>query len=152
MSTNPDILTKIIRHKTQEVRQRTGITSVDELKTRLNDVPATRGFVEALKAALEKGEAAIIAEIKKASPSQGVIREDFEPGDIARSYAAGGATCLSVLTDTHFFQGSDEYLSQARGVCKLPVLRKDFIVDRLSNLGIQNHRCRLHPAYCRCVE
>ena len=129
MSSSPDILNKIIQHKTLEVRQRTGITSVDELKTKLNGVPVTRGFVGALKAAIERGEAAVIAEIKKASPSQGVIRGDFKSGDIARSYADGGATCLSVLTDTHFFQGSDNYLLQARAACKLPVLRKDFIVD-----------------------
>ena len=130
MSTSADILTKIIQHKAQEVRRRANITSIDELKTRLNGVPVTRGFTEALKSAIERGEAAVIAEIKKASPSQGVIREDFEPRDIARSYAAGGATCLSVLTDIHFFQGSDNYLLQARDACKLPVLRKDFIVDR----------------------
>ena len=129
MSPSPDILTEIIQYKTQEVRRRIGITSVDELKTKLDDVPVTRSFVGALKAAIERGEAAVIAEIKKASPSQGVIRKDFDPIEIARSYAAGGATCLSVLTDTHYFQGSDDYLLQARDVCELPVLRKDFIVD-----------------------
>ena len=129
MSTSPDILTEIIQHKTREVRQRTSITSIDELKTRLDCVPVTRSFVGALKAAIERGEAAVIAEIKKASPSQGLIRENFNPSEIALSYAAGGATCLSVLTDTDYFQGSNDYLSQARDVCELPVLRKDFIVD-----------------------
>ena len=129
MSTKSNILTEIIRHKTQEVREHISITSVSELKTGLDDVTATRGFVGALKAAIDRGDAAVIAEIKKASPSQGVIRKDFEPRQIARSYANGGAACLSVLTDQKFFQGSDQHLSQARDACKLPVLRKDFIVD-----------------------
>ena len=129
MSTSPDILTEIIQHKTQEVRRHTGIISIDELKARTDRIPETRNFVGALKAAIGRGDAAVIAEIKKASPSQGVIRENFDPRDIARSYAAGGATCLSVLTDTHYFQGSNDYLLQARDMCELPVLRKDFIVD-----------------------
>jgi indole-3-glycerol phosphate synthase len=88
-----------------------------------------RGFVDAIRRKLAAGEAAVIAEVKKASPSRGVIREDFRPADIARSYERGGAVCLSVLTDIDFFQGSDAYLQQARDACALPVLRKDFIID-----------------------
>lgn len=129
MLPSPDVLTKIIRHKTQEVSVRSGITDIDELKARRNDAPPPRNFSAAIQRTIRKGDAAVIAEIKKASPSQGVIREDFEPEKIARSYANAGASCLSVLTDISFFQGSDDYLVQARAACNLPVLRKDFIVD-----------------------
>jgi indole-3-glycerol phosphate synthase len=89
----------------------------------------TRDFVSALRAKIAAGQAAVIAEVKKASPSKGVLREDFIPADIAQSYAEHGAACLSVLTDRQFFQGSPDYLKQARASCDLPVLRKDFMVD-----------------------
>jgi indole-3-glycerol phosphate synthase len=125
----PDILKKIVQRKEQEVRERQASCSVEELKQRLASAPPPRGFVAALQAKIDAGEAAVIAEVKKASPSKGVMREDFHPEQIARSYAAGGAACLSVLTDIDFFQGSDEYLQQARAACELPVLRKDFIID-----------------------
>lgn len=125
----PDILKKIVQRKEEEIRERQANCSLDELKSRLAAAPAPRGFVAALQAKIDAGEAAVIAEVKKASPSKGVMREDFYPEQIARSYEAGGAACLSVLTDIDFFQGSDEYLQQAREACKLPVLRKDFIID-----------------------
>lgn len=125
----PDILKKIVERKEQEIRERQANCSVEELKQRLTTASPPRGFVAALQAKIDAGEAAVIAEVKKASPSKGVMREDFHPEQIARSYEAGGAACLSVLTDIDFFQGSDEYLQQAREACKLPVLRKDFIID-----------------------
>ena len=129
MSDTPDILKKIVRRKREEIAERQQRRSLDELKSMLKRAPAPRGFVAAIRAKLAAGEPAVIAEVKKASPSKGVMRENFVPAEIARSYAQGGAACLSVLTDIDFFQGSDEYLQQAREACGLPVIRKDFIVD-----------------------
>ncbi|WP_028357552.1 indole-3-glycerol phosphate synthase TrpC [Brackiella oedipodis] len=124
-----DILKKIVRHKREEItalkNYRSAATVLGEAQAR-QDV---RGFANALKKAIDEKRPAVIAEIKKASPSKGVIREHFEPAEIARSYAANHATCLSVLTDKEFFQGSPEYLRQARAACQLPVLCKDFIID-----------------------
>jgi indole-3-glycerol phosphate synthase len=99
------------------------------LQARLQEASAVRGFAAALDARIQSGEAGVIAEIKKASPSKGLLREDFIPADIAQSYQTGGAACLSVLTDEDFFQGADAYLQEARAACKLPVIRKDFIID-----------------------
>ena len=124
-----DILERILAHKAEEVRERAARRPLAELAARCADLPGTRGFAAAIEARSAGGQAAVIAEIKKASPSKGVIRPDFDPAAIARGYAAAGATCLSVLTDVDFFQGSDAYLEQARAVCALPVLRKDFVVD-----------------------
>ncbi len=124
-----DILDTILARKHQEVAQRSQIRSLDSVRARAEAQPPTRGFVDALKRRHAAGEAAVIAEIKKASPSKGLIRKDFDPAAIARSYEAGGAACLSVLTDVDFFQGSNRYLGEARSACSLPALRKDFIVD-----------------------
>ena len=124
-----DILQRILARKREEVRERSAQVSLDELVDRCALQPPTRGFANAIAATIALGDAAVIAEIKKASPSQGIIRADFDPAAIARSYEAGGATCLSVLTDADFFHGSDAFLRQARAACSLPVLRKDFIVD-----------------------
>jgi len=124
-----DILQRILARKVEEIEERSARVSLRELSARVADLPPTRGFTAALEAKIDAGAAAVIAEIKKASPSQGVIRADFDPVAIARSYERGGAACLSVLTDADFFQGSEHYLEQARGACALPVLRKDFMID-----------------------
>ncbi len=129
MSDTPDILKKIIQRKQQEIHERQTNKSLDALVSDSKSASAPRGFVDAMKKRIAAGEPAVIAEIKKASPSKGVIRENFIPAEIAASYQAGGASCLSVLTDIDFFQGSDEYLKQARAACDLPVIRKDFIID-----------------------
>ena len=124
-----DILAKILRHKAAEVTERAARMPLRELSAQIEDCPATQGFAEALIRRAESGGGAVIAEIKKASPSKGLIREDFDPIWLANSYQQGGATCLSVLTDVDFFQGSDDFLARARAACDLPVIRKDFIVD-----------------------
>ena len=125
----PTILENIIARKHAEVAERSARVGLAELERAAHTADAPRGFAKAMLERVARKEAAIIAEIKKASPSKGVIREDFDPAAIAVSYANGGATCLSVLTDVDFFQGSDAYLQQARAACNLPVLRKDFMVD-----------------------
>ena len=124
-----DVLKRILARKQEEVAERRARVPQRELEARAASASPARGFADAIAAKLAAGQAAVIAEVKKASPSQGVIRPDFDPPAIARSYAASGAACLSVLTDADFFQGSDAYLQQARAACALPVLRKDFIVD-----------------------
>ncbi|MGD2173640.1 MAG: indole-3-glycerol phosphate synthase TrpC [Gammaproteobacteria bacterium] len=124
-----DILNKILARKHREIESRRRRTPLDELERRAARASAPRGFAAALGGRVARGEPAVIAEIKKASPSKGVIRDDFDPVEIARSYEAGGASCLSVLTDRDFFQGHEEYLEAARAACELPVIRKDFIVD-----------------------
>ena len=124
-----DILQRILTRKAEEVRERAARQPLAELVAVCADLPQTRGFAAAIETRIAGGHAAVIAEVKKASPSKGVIRPDFDPAAISRSYAAGGATCLSVLTDVDFFQGSDACLEQARAACALPVLRKDFVID-----------------------
>jgi indole-3-glycerol phosphate synthase len=124
-----DVLARILARKREEVGERRSRLPLAGLESRIADALKARGFADALKARIERGEATVIAEVKKASPSRGVIRADFDPASIARSYEAGGAACLSVLTDLDFFQGADQYLAMAREACSLPVLRKDFIVD-----------------------
>ncbi|MGN2245417.1 indole-3-glycerol phosphate synthase TrpC [Frateuria sp. GZRR35] len=124
-----DILQRILARKAEEIAERSAALPLAELASRIEDLPPTRGFAAAIEDKLAAGLPAVIAEVKKASPSKGVIRADFDPAAIARSYAVGGAACLSVLTDRDFFQGSEAYLQQAREACALPLLRKDFIVD-----------------------
>lgn len=124
-----DILNRILATKKDEVVAARNRVSLSELKAQARDVDPSRDFVGAIEARIAAGQAAVIAEIKKASPSKGVIRADFDPADIAASYARGGATCLSVLTDREYFQGAPEYLQAARAACTLPALRKDFIID-----------------------
>lgn len=125
----PTVLQKILARKAEEIAQLKARTSLAELEAQARAADAPRGFARALQAQVARKEAAIIAEVKKASPSKGVIREHFVPAEIAHSYALGGATCLSVLTDVDFFQGGNAYLQQARAACQLPVIRKDFLID-----------------------
>ena len=125
----PTVLEKILARKVQEVAERSARVSLAELEGLAAQADPVRGFAKALLAQAKLKQPAVIAEIKKASPSKGVIREDFVPADIAKSYELGGATCLSVLTDVDYFQGADQYLREARAACKLPVIRKDFMID-----------------------
>ncbi len=129
MSNLPDILKKILERKTGELMERSQRLPIRQLSEQASVSPPPRGFAAALESRVESGETAVIAEIKKASPSRGVLRDNFDPAGIAADYAAHGATCLSVLTDRDFFQGSGDYLSQARQACELPILCKDFIID-----------------------
>ncbi len=138
----PSILERIVRRKAEEVEAGKSRISIDELIVSSGDCSATRGFEDALRQAALTGPA-IIAEIKKASPSAGVICEDFQADEIAVSYAESGAACLSVLTDVDFFKGKSGYLSLARNACPLPVLRKDFIIDPW-----QVHESRVMGADC----
>jgi indole-3-glycerol phosphate synthase len=124
-----DILQRILARKRVEIDERRARVSDADLARQLAGASRVRGFGDALRAKVAAGQPAVIAEVKKASPSKGVMRPDFRPADIARSYAEGGAACLSVLTDVDFFQGADDYLLQARAACALPVLRKDFTID-----------------------
>ena len=129
MAEHTDVLRRILAHKAGEVTERAERVSLRELGRRLEQAAPVRPFAQALREAIGAGRAGVIAEVKKASPSAGVIRAHFDPAAIARSYEAGGAACLSVLTDREFFQGADEYLVAARAACGLPVLRKDFVID-----------------------
>ncbi|MEY3883454.1 MAG: hypothetical protein RIS87_1202 [Pseudomonadota bacterium] len=124
-----DILKKILATKEIEVAASKAAVSLDQLQALAEAQPEPRDFVGSIYKKVVANKPAVIAEIKKASPSKGIIREDFNPAQIARSYEKGGAACLSVLTDAEYFQGSAEYLRQARAACKLPVLRKDFMID-----------------------
>src|SRR3569832_1623154 len=129
MSNPPDILQRILRRKAEEGGERSACAPIHLLRAQIASAPPPRDFTHAVRAKIAEGKAAVIAEIKKASPSKGVLRETFDPAAIAASYARHGAACLSVLTDADFFQGSERYLQQARAACELPALRKDFIVD-----------------------
>lgn len=125
----PDILNKILSRKKEEVAERSARVGMKELNAYISTQESPRDFLGAMKDKVAQGKPAVIAEIKKASPSQGVIRIDFNPAEIATMYANAGAACLSVLTDMDYFHGADAYLQQARSVCNLPVLRKDFVID-----------------------
>ncbi len=138
-----DILNAILARKADEIAARSARMPLSELQARARDASPVRGFADALRQAVARGEPAVIAEVKKASPSKGVIRPDFRPDEIAMSYEFGGASCLSVLTDVDFFQGADRYLQQARDACTLPVLRKDFTID-----PYQVHEARALGADC----
>ncbi len=129
MNNTPDILKKILARKFQEIEDRSKRIDLLQISKQAELADPPRGFVTSLKRRLDNGESAVIAEIKKASPSKGVIREDFDPVQIAKSYEKAGAACLSVLTDEDFFQGHDDYLVAARAACSLPVIRKDFMID-----------------------
>ncbi|WP_137974836.1 indole-3-glycerol phosphate synthase TrpC [Pseudomonas sp. F(2018)] len=125
----PTVLEKILARKAEEVAERRARVSFAEVEAQARGADPVRGFARALQERVAQKQAAVIAEVKKASPSKGVLRENFVPAEIAKSYEAGGAACLSVLTDIDFFQGADEYLQQARAACSLPVIRKDFMID-----------------------
>jgi len=125
----PDILNRIVAVKRDEIAAARPQRSLADLQELARAQTAPRGFAAAMRAKVARGDAAVIAEIKKASPSKGVLREDFDPAAIAATYAAHGAACLSVLTDVQFFQGHERYLRAARAACALPVIRKDFLID-----------------------
>ncbi len=143
MSNTPDILQKILATKAEEINSRQAKLPVAVLNDIASGVEAPRGFANAMKAQADRKKPAIIAEIKKASPSKGVIRENFQPVVIGQDYAMNGATCISVLTDKEYFQGSEVYLQMVREACPLPVIRKDFIID-----PYQVHEARALGADC----
>lgn len=138
-----DILRTILARKAVEVATRSAQLPLADVAARAVDMEAPRGFAHALQRRLDAGQPAVIAEIKRASPSKGLLRADFDPAAIARSYADAGAACLSVLTDVDFFQGADAFLQQARNACALPALRKDFVID-----AYQVHEARMLGADC----
>jgi len=124
-----DILNKILQRKVEENDERSKTVTIDDLVKEAELASKPRGFIQNMRNKIAAGDAAVIAEIKKASPSKGVMRENFVPAEIAKGYAANGAACLSILTDEDYFQGCTDYLIQARAACDLPVIRKDFIID-----------------------
>jgi indole-3-glycerol phosphate synthase len=124
-----DILHKILARKAEEIQADAQLLPLAQIRAQAEQAAPPRGFATALETVIQTGRAGVIAEIKKASPSKGVIRPDFDPPALARSYAQHGAACLSILTDRDFFQGSPDYLRQARAACELPVICKDFIID-----------------------
>lgn len=138
-----DILERILARKREEVSARSAVVPLAELARRCAEQPPARGFARALQSRVAAGDAAVIAEIKRASPSKGLLRDPYHPEDIARSYARHGASCLSVLTDHDFFQGDEAHLQAARSACALPILRKDFLVD-----PYQVHEARAIGADC----
>lgn len=150
LDSTPTILKNIVARKWEEIEQRQKKLKVSDCKSRAFDLPETRGFVNNIEAKLQANLPAIIAEIKKASPSKGIIRENFVPADIAESYESAGAACLSVLTDHDFFQGHEDYLQQARTASSLPIIRKDFMVApyQIYESRVVNADCVLLIAAC----
>jgi indole-3-glycerol phosphate synthase len=124
-----DVLERILAVKAEEIAAARAAVSPAEIERRARAAPPVRDFVGAIRARIDQGDAAVVAEIKRASPSRGLLRADFDPASIARAYASRGAACLSVLTDRTFFQGAADHLREARAACALPVLRKDFVID-----------------------
>ncbi len=143
MNSPPDILQKILARKVEEIAERSERLNLVKLARQVENLPPPRPFRARLEQTIAQGRAAVIAEIKRASPSKGLLRDLFLPAEIARSYAAAGACGLSVLTDRDFFQGHEDYLKEARAACELPVLRKDFIID-----PYQVYEARLIGADC----
>lgn len=139
----PDILKDILKYKAEYVEHTKRKLSAKEMQHRAQDCESKYNFKDEILQSIEEGNPAVIAEIKKASPSRGIIREDFKADEIAKSYADAGACCLSVLTDVEYFKGSDDYLKQARAVCELPILRKDFMID-----PYQIHEAKVIGADC----
>lgn len=139
----PDILSRILRRKAQEIAERGRRRNLEQISVSVDRAPAIRPFLVALEARIAAGKPAVIAEIKKASPSKGLLREGFDAAAIAQSYSGAGAACLSVLTDRDFFQGSEMNLVQAHAACDLPILRKDFVIDEY-----QVYESRLLGADC----
>jgi indole-3-glycerol phosphate synthase len=125
----PDILNTILQRKSEEIAERSENVSMGEMSKRAHAADPVRGFIASIEKRIANDRSAVIAEIKKASPSKGILRENFDPAAIAKSYQKHGAACLSVLTDRDFFQGGEDFLQQARNACSLPVIRKDFIID-----------------------
>jgi indole-3-glycerol phosphate synthase len=142
-STGGTILDEILAHKVEEVRTRKSRVPEADLRREIDSLTPTRGFVQRLNNSVSAGSSGVIAEVKKASPSKGVIRADFHPAAIARSYESHGASCLSILTEERYFQGHDEFLREVREAVQLPLLRKDFIVD-----GYQIPESRVIGADC----
>ena len=138
-----DILSTILNTKSAEVIAGAQQQSLQQISQQIDALPPTKGFLDSLRASIASRGAAVIAEVKKASPSKGIIRADFDPQSIAKSYTEAGAACLSVLTDREYFQGDDDYIRQVRGVTDLPILRKDFMID-----AWQIYQSRLLGADC----
>ena len=136
-------LDKILSTKFEVVKKQKSLLNLDEIKTRLEDITPAKGFISSIRERNDKGLISVIAEIKKASPSKGIIREDFSPKKIAKQYESNGATCLSILTDEEFFQGSLDYLKSIKAEVNIPLLRKDFIVDKY-----QIYQSKLYGADC----
>ena len=136
-------LDKILSTKVLEVDQQKSLLNLDDIKLRIDDASPSKGFINAIQERNKKGLVSVIAEIKKASPSKGIIREDFSPLEIAKQYETNGATCLSILTDEKYFQGSLDYLKQVRTQVEIPLLRKDFIIDEY-----QIYQSKLYGADC----